>query len=177
MFRAFCILTCLAAPAWCQEFFTLKGHGGPIMDIAVSPSGQIATASFDNSVGAWSDGVPFWFDGHEAAVTALAFMDDNAIISGGDDFTLRAWSQRDPDRPRIIGKHQAKITAIAISVKGDVATASWDATIGLWSPDGTVKFLKGHQQGVNDVAFNADGTRVYSASTDGTVRILSLIHI
>lgn len=171
MLRAFCILAGLGLPASAQEFFTLKGHGGPIMDIAVSSSGQIATASFDNAVGVWDGNVPLWFDGHEAAVTALGFLNDRAIFSGSDDFTLRAWSLDEPEKPRVVGEHQAKITAIAISTQGQIATASWDATIGIWLPDGSVKFLKGHQQGVNDVSFSADGTRLYSASTDGTVRI------
>ncbi len=162
---------CLSAPGVAQDFFTLKGHGGPIMDIAVSPSGQIATASFDNAVGVWNGLEPIWFDGHEAAVTALEFLDNNLVFSGGDDFALRAWSLGDPEKTRIVGEHQAKITSIAISSEDVVATASWDATIGVWSPGGSVKFLEGHQQGVNDVAFSADGARLYSASTDGTVRI------
>ena len=58
---AFGLLLC-AAPVLAQEaaqgaepeFRTLKGHGGPVMAIAVAPSGQVATGSFDNSVGVWS---------------------------------------------------------------------------------------------------------------------------
>ena len=50
-----------------DEFFTLKGHGGPVMDVAVSAAtGQIASASFDNSVGMWDGRKPVWFDAHDA---------------------------------------------------------------------------------------------------------------
>ena len=171
MWRVLCMSVLLCTSAAAQEFFTLKGHGGPIMDIAVSPTGQIATASFDNAVGAWDGRDPTWLDGHEAAVTSVAYLSDGTIISGGDDFTLRAWTPKTPSAPKVLGQHQAKITSIAVSSTGLIATASWDATIGLWSLEGEPRFLKGHQQGVNDVTFSADGTRLYSASTDGTVRI------
>ncbi|MGI9400847.1 MAG: WD40 repeat domain-containing protein, partial [Rhizobiaceae bacterium] len=47
-----------------DDFFTLKGHGGPVMDIAVSAgNGQIASASFDNSIGVWTGRTPEWLDG------------------------------------------------------------------------------------------------------------------
>ncbi len=146
------------------------------MDIAVSPSDQIATASFDNSVGAWRSSGPAWLDGHEAAVTTVQFLDDTTIISGGDDFALRVWTLGDGIKSEVIGQHQAKITSVAVDSGGKkVATASWDAKIGLWSIDpasgGSSVFLEGHRQGVNDVVFSGDGSRLYSASTDGTIRI------
>ncbi|MBT8458351.1 MAG: cytochrome C, partial [Boseongicola sp.] len=126
------------------------------MDIAVSPSDQIATASFDNSVGAWGNGGPDWLDGHEAAVTTVQFLDDKTIVSGSDDFALRVWALGEGARSEVIGQHQAKITSVAVDPEGQkVATASWDATIGLWSIDpasgGSSVFLEGHRQGVNDI--------------------------
>ncbi|MEN8894000.1 c-type cytochrome [Planktotalea arctica] len=160
-----------APPLAAQDFYTLKGHGGPIMDIAVSPSGQIATASFDNAVGVWRGLVPIWFDGHEAAVTTVRFMNDDIVLSGGDDFALRLWDISAPGNSRIIGHHTAKILAIDVSAQL-IASASWDARIGLWPVGaGEPVFLKGHRQGVNDIAFSADGTRLYSVSVDGTIRI------
>lgn len=151
-----------------QEFFTLKGHGGPVMGIAVAPSGQIATASFDNAVGLWTDGHPTWLDGHEAAVNTVHF-DAELLCSGGDDFTLRCW----PDG-RIVGTHKGKITAIA-TAPGLIASASWDGSIGLWPQDGTpARALMGHQAGVNAVAFSRDHQTLYSASTDGTIRLWDL---
>lgn len=171
MLGRLCLCLCLATPALGQEFFTLRGHGGPIMDIAVSPTGQIATASFDNAVGAWKGDAPTWLDGHEAAVTALTFLDDATLLSGSDDFTLRQW--RD-GKGTIIGEHQAKILSIAVSPdRSLIASASWDATIGLWPVDAPdqARFLKGHRQGVNDLAFSDDGQSLYSVSTDGTVRL------
>lgn len=179
MIRALAIACLLAAPAAAQEFFALKGHGGPIMDVAVSPSGQIATASFDNSVGLWTGQTPHWFDGHEAAVNTVHFAQGSLLLSGGDDFVARAWEIA-TNTAFEIGRHKGKIAAITASPTGQfVATASWDGTIGLWPvPSATQeiapaseRFLEGHSQGVNDVVFSQNGTRLYSASIDGTVRI------
>ncbi|TMV08968.1 c-type cytochrome [Ruegeria sediminis] len=160
---AFCPL-----PLWAAEFFTLKGHGGPIMDIAAAADGRIATASFDNSVGLWNGHNPNWLEGHEAAVNAVVF-NGTAVYSAGDDFTLRRW----PDG-EVVGRHQGKIVGIAAS-KMHVATASWDGTIGVWPVDGSEPRMLGPiGSGVNAVAFTADGTQLYSAGADGALRLWDL---
>jgi cytochrome c len=183
MLRALVLILALATPATAQDFFTLKGHGGPIMDIAVAPSGQIASASFDNAIGIWTDGVPTWLDGHRAAVNTLLFATNTAVISGGDDLQVLFWSLPDA-KPQVLGSHQGKVTALALSDDAQlVASSSWDGTVGLWPIGPTQaelpypppdlpkpRFLQGHSQGVNDVVFSKDGMLIYSASADGTLR-------
>jgi cytochrome c len=146
-----------------QEFFTLKGHGGPIMGIAVAPDGQIATASFDNAVGLWTGPVPAWLDGHEAAVNTVLFAHD-ALFSAGDDFTIRRWPGGE-----VIGRHEGKVVALT-ALPGAIASASWDGSIGLWPLEGgEARMLTGHESGVNAVA-HAQG-KLYSAGSDGTLRL------
>lgn len=158
-------LTSLPVFAAAEGFFTLKGHGGPIMGIAVSQSDRIATESFDNAVGLWDGPTPSWLDGHEAAVNTVHFT-VHGIASGADDFTVRLW----PDG-RVVGRHRGKV--MALDDNGTLlASASWDGTIGLWPLQGDGgRLLQGHGAGVNAVAFSGDGTRLYSASTDGTLRL------
>ncbi len=157
-------LALVPLPAW-SEFFTLKGHGGPIMGIATAPDGRIATASFDNSVGLWAGKSPEWLEGHEAAVNSVVF-NGTAIYSAGDDFTLRRWPGG-----AIVGQHKGKIVGLAAS-KTHVATASWDGTIGLWPVDGSDPVLLGPTgSGVNAVAFSPDGAHLYSAGVDGALRL------
>ncbi|MBO9412795.1 MULTISPECIES: c-type cytochrome [unclassified Ruegeria] len=156
-------LALLPLPAW-SEFFTLKGHGGPIMGIATASDGRIATASFDNSVGIWSNQMPEWLEGHEAAVNAVAF-NGTAIYSAGDDFTLRRWPGGE-----VVGQHKGKIVHIAAS-KTHVATASWDGTIGLWPADGSDPTVLSAGGGVNAVVFTPDGSQLYSAGVDGALRL------
>lgn len=154
------------ALALANGFFTLKGHGGPVMGLAVAPDGRVATASFDNSVGVWTAGTPAWHDGHEAAVNTVLF-DGNDLYSAGDDFTLRRWPSG-----VVLGRHKGKVMALS-ALPGVIAAASWDGTIGLWprNGQGAGKLMKGHGGGVNALAATADGTRLFSASADGTIRI------
>ncbi len=135
------------------------------MDIAVAQDGRIATASFDNSVGVWRDRSPDWHEGHEAAVNTVIF-DGDTIFSASDDFTIRKWSSPGT----ILGRHRGKVVGLA-AAPGLVASASWDGTIGLWPRDGGEgRLLQGHSAGVNAVAFSDDHSRIYSASSDGTLR-------
>lgn len=152
-------LLLLAAPATAQEFTTLKGHGGPIMGIAVAHEGAVMTASFDNSVGVWHGRTPSWLEGHAAAVNAVA-LGDGFIVSGGDDFTVRLWTET----PRVLGTHRGKVMALAVS--GDlIASASWDGTIGLWPLTGEGRTLPA-PGGVNTVAFDGPDT-LYAGTSNG----------
>lgn len=181
MLRALVIAIVMASPLAAQEFYTLKGHGGPIMDVAVAPSGQIATASFDNAVGVWGPDGPLWLEGHRAAVNTVGFLNDRVLASGGDDFKLWIWSA-DDGAGRQAAAHTAKIADVAVAPDGQtIATASWDATIGLTHVDGldgptdtwqisNTIHLKGHRAGVNATTFTQDGETLYSASVDGTIR-------
>ena len=173
----FLIALVAGLPGAAQEFTTLKGHGGPVMALAVSPKGQVASASFDNSVGLWQGRVPTWLEGHAAAVKSLTFWDDGHALSGADDFALWLWSVSEGGG-RKLGDHKGPIAEIAVSgAAGLVATASWDGSIGLWPADwagagsAAPRFLQGHDQAVNTLAFAEGGKRLYSGSADGTIRI------
>ena len=175
-FRAFSIGAFVglfaALPVGAQDFFTLKGHGGPIKGIAVGTDGAIATASFDNSVGLWRAGSPEWMEAHDAAVNAVAYLGQGRIVSGGDDYALRFWDSN-TGILRLLGSHKAKIIQLDRSPDGSrVASASWDRTARVWSIDGAGWVeMKGHENTVNDVAFSPDGTRLYTASSDGSIRV------
>jgi cytochrome c len=166
------ILTLAAAPVASQQFTTLKGHGGPVMDIAVSDeTGRVATASFDNSVGLWDARSPKWLEGHDAAVNTVLFMGQGRLASAADDFSILLWDAKTDSRMRLEG-HKGKVMGLALSPEGAVlASASWDGTVGLWPMrGGQPSFLEGHEAPVNAVAFGRGG-QLYSASADGTIRI------
>lgn len=158
-----------------EGFFTLKGHGGPIKGIAVSPEGDsILTASFDYSLGLWRDGRPTWLEAHRAAANAVLFLDAATAVSGGDDFDIYRWDLTQGRAARMAG-HRGKIIQLALGPSGRwLASASWDGTVGLWdlqAPASTPpRLLRGHDGAVNDVAFSGDGRSLYSASADGTIR-------
>lgn len=166
-YRIAVCLWAFAMPVSAQEFETLKGHGGPIMGIAVSPAGQVATASFDNSVGLWSDRMPKWLEGHDAAVTAITFGPKGRLLSGGDDFALWVWD----DMPRELGRHKGKITSISVSPDARmVASGSWDGSIRIWNPlNGSYEELPYPGAGVNAVAFSPEGDALFAATSGGVI--------
>jgi len=170
-FAAIFTMLLFATSASAGEFFTLKGHGGPIMGVA-SNGTQIATASFDNSVGIWTEARPKWLEGHHAAVNAVTFVGKKLAVSAGDDFALILWDLATGTGTRLEG-HRGKVKSLAVSPDSRlIASASWDGSVGLWPVSGGVPvFLSGHTAGVSDVTFSKDGKRLYSGSLDGTVRV------
>jgi len=69
--------------------------------------------------------------------------------------------------------HEGGVFAVAIAPNGKfIATASEDATVKLWKPDGTLlKTLRGHQDGVYAIAIAPDSNLIASASLDKTVKL------
>jgi cytochrome c len=163
----------LSTPAPAQNFFTLKGHGGPVKGIDAGADGAIVTASFDNSVGLWRNGAPQWMETHEAAVNAVLYLGEGRVVSGGDDYAVRYWDSA-AGIVSELGRHEAKILQMALAPDGQsFATASWDRTARVWPlySNAPPVEMKGHANTVNDVVFSPDGARLYTASSDGTIRI------
>ncbi|MEO9818811.1 MAG: c-type cytochrome [Paracoccaceae bacterium] len=148
-----------------QEFTTLKGHGGPIMGLALTDKGQIVSASFDNSLGVWDGRDVRWLDGHDAAVTAVAMTGSGHIISGGDDFVVRYWGETN----RVLGRHKGKVASLSVSPDGTfVASGSWDGDIFLWSLNNADPIkLPYSGAGVNAVAHSLDGRHLFAATSKG----------
>ena len=164
--RAATLALLLALPAAAEDFHLLEGHGGPIMDVAVAPDGRVATASFDNAVGLWTDRAPEWRDGHEAAVNVVRF-DGAGLASGADDFAVILWDEA--GAPTRLGAHRGKVMGLALS-DDTVAAASWDGMVGLWPRDGSDPVFLPHGSPVNAVAWGPDG-RLYTAAADGVLRV------
>ncbi|NND19176.1 MAG: cytochrome C, partial [Silicimonas sp.] len=169
MRRLALILVLLALPASAAEFRALVGHGGPVMDAAISSDGsKVLTASFDNSVGLWtlgSDDV-VWLEGHEAAVKSVLFLSDGRAASGGDDFAVEIWELTSGKRIHRLEGHKGQVNGLALSPDGRVlASAGWDGSIWLWDVESgaAIAEMTGHESSVSDVAFSRGGETLYSA--------------
>ena len=155
----------------------LKGHGGPVRAIAVSPDGKSAlSGSFDTSAIRWSlatESAQQVLRFHSDAVNAVAFLRDGRMATAGADARIAVWTAGRQQPDQIFDGHRAPVAGLAVSPDGaSLASASWDHTVRLWSlADGAQRVLEGHTQNVNGVAFAPDGKSLVSVGYDLAVRI------
>jgi cytochrome c len=168
------LLACLAGLPAAAE---LRGHGGPVRAVAVSPDGRLAlSGSFDQSAILWA------IDGgaalavlrfHAGAVNAAAALPDGRFATGGEDGRIALWRPGQPEPERVVEGHAGPVVGLAVSPDGRaIASASWDGTARVTPLDGTApaRVLSGHAGNVNAVAFLPDG-RVATAGYDATLRV------
>jgi len=172
----FLLLPLCAVPAHAQ----LRGHGGPVRALAISPDGKTAVSgSFDTSAIRWSlqnNTAEQVLRFHDGAVNAVAILPDGRIATAGADARIAIW-QPGEQRPRaVLAGHTAPIVSLAVSPDGAMlASASWDRTARLWPLAGSApRILEGHEQNVNAVAFMPDGWALVTAGYDATLRIWPL---
>jgi cytochrome c len=155
----------------------LRGHGGPVRALAISPDGGHAVSgSFDTSAIRWSlsrNVAEQVMRFHDNAVNAVAWLKDGRVVTAGADAHIAIWTQGKPEPDRVLNGHSGPIAGLAVSGDGKwLASASWDHSVRLWLvAGGAPRVLEGHSQNVNGVAFSPDGRDLVSAGYDTTLRI------
>ena len=179
------VLTCAALLAILSLAVTdasaqLRGHGGPVRALAISPDGQTAlTGSFDSTAIRWSltrNAAEQVLRFHADAVNAVVLLGDGRAATAGADGRIAIWTAGKAEPDAVLEGHTAPIAALAASPDGaTLASASWDQTLRLWPlAGGAPRLLEGHTQNVNGVAFAPDGRTLVSVSYDQSVRIWPL---
>jgi cytochrome c len=158
----------------------LRGHGGPVRALAISPDGtQAVSGSFDTSAIRWSllrNAAEQVLRFHDGAVNAVVFLRDGRIATSGEDARIAIWRPGETRPETVLTGHQAPVAGLAISPDGTtLASASWDHTAQLWPlAGGAPRVIEGHAQNVNGVAFTPDGRALVTAGYDATLRITPL---
>jgi cytochrome c len=154
----------------------LRGHGGPVRSLAMSPDGGMAiSGSFDQSAIIWrldTGSARAVLRFHEGAVNAVAAMSNGHFVSAGEDGRIALWKVGDSAPMQIFEEHNGPIVGLAVSPdEQEIASASWDETASVRSLTNVQsKSFKGHHGNVNAVGFLPDG-RLVSAGYDTNVRI------
>ena len=159
----------------------MRGHGGPVRAVAISPDGRsILSGSFDTSVIRWSVATGFAeqvLRFHASAVNAVVFLSDTRMASASADGQIAIWTTGHSKPDAVLSGHSAPIVALAVSPdRTMLASASWDSTVRLWPLNGSgqTRVLQGHSQNVNGVAFTPDGRSLVSVGYDLTLRLWPL---
>lgn len=180
--RAFAVVTvgvlalAMAATAHAQ----LRGHGGPVRALAISPDGKTAiSGSFDTSAIRWSldrNAAVEVLRYHEGAVNAVADLGHGRVATSGEDVRIAIWRLGVAQPESVLEGHAAPVVALAVSPdRTMLASASWDHTARLWPlTGGAPRVLAGHSQNVNGVAFARDGRAAVTVGYDATLRIWPL---
>jgi cytochrome c len=166
------VFSSLVAPARAE----LRGHGGPVRALAVSPDGRFAlSGSFDQSAILWSleqRTAVHVLRFHDGAVNAAAALPDGRFVTAGEDGRLALWMQGRTEPVQAIEAHKGAVVGLAVAPDdAAIASASWDGTARVTPlAGGATRVLEGHQGNVNAVAFLADG-RIVTAGYDATLRL------
>ena len=170
------MLLLTALPAQAQ----LRGHGGPVRALAVSPDGtRVVSGSFDTTAIRWSlasGTAEKVLRFHEGAVNAVVFLSDGRVATSGEDARIAIWRPGDDTPMTVLEGHTAPVVGLAVSPDGKLlASAAWDHTARLWPlGGGEPRVLEGHQQTVNGLPSRRTGARVITAGYDATLRIWPL---
>src|SRR5215218_9051412 len=121
-----------AVPAAAQ----LRGHGGPVRAVAVSPDGAHAiSGSFDSSAIRWSlprNAAEQVLRFHNSAVNAVALLPGGRAVTGGEDGRIAVWNVGEQQPTTVLEGHTAPVVALAVSPDAAfLASASWDGTVRL----------------------------------------------
>ncbi len=147
-----------------------------------SPDGRyIVTADFGGVIKIYDkDGTPvktLTNDDH-AEIHGIAISpDDNLIVSGANDATIKLWNFK---TGRLLetfaGGHSKQVNCVNFSSTGDqIVSASDDQTVRLWDLHGkNTLVIDGHAGAVKSAQFSPNSSQIISASFDGTAKIWDL---
>ena len=96
--------------------------------------------------------------GHYSHVAALCVLQDNLLISGSDDGTIRLWDLTSGLQIAELESHDAFISDLCLLHGGRLASSSGDGTIAIWDLEsGTVQARLRGRRPVHALALLADG--------------------
>jgi WD40 repeat protein/serine/threonine protein kinase/Flp pilus assembly protein TadD len=149
--------------------------------VAASPQSDLVASNWGSQIRIWnaqSGELLRTFAGHLGATNAIAFLANKSLIaSGGEDGSVRLWSMDSGEPVAEYAADIGSIRTLAVSENDRwLAAAGKSGQIAIWdlrtSPaNPVVRTFEGHRNEVSALVFQPLGSRLASASDDGTVRL------
>ena len=152
----------------------LKEYGERADRLAQLPDGRIVIASDDKLLihDSKTGQCLKKLKGHNRKITCLSVLNNECIVSGSWDETLRVWNPITGACLQILDGHHGFITCISVLTKERIVSGSDDGTIQIWNYKNgkCLRNLTGHKKGITCLAVLQNG-RIVSGSEDCTLRI------
>jgi len=120
--KRLCVVSLLLPLALNAAQAQLRGHGGPVRALAISPDGKHAVSgSFDTSAIRWSlerNVAEQVMRFHDDAVNAVVWLKDGRIVTAGADAHIAIWTPGRQQPDRILNGHTGPIVGLAVSPDG-----------------------------------------------------------
>jgi len=165
--------------AWNTDGTKDKTIGTTVVDIwslSLAPGGKyLAAGTFEKKVHIYdlvTGAHVRTLDGHEKSVLAVAWLDENRLVSGSLDETVRIWDVPTGRILQTLTGHGGNIYSIAVHpATGLFVTASRDNSIRLWQAgkEKSIRTFIGHDQAVMSVSLSPDARWMLTGSYDNTV--------
>ena len=154
----------------------------PLTCMAVDPRGKrVACGTMDSQIfilDSVSGNQKRVLKGHEAAVSAVAFIDGGkGLLSTSWDCTTRRWTSTGPARDMPVIRHNSEVKALTVGTeKARGAAGSRDGEVKVFYSRSmkTYRNIQAHRTDVSGLAFAQDESVLVTASWDGESKIFDL---
>lgn len=162
----------------CENYGTLTGHKGAILDLHWSRDSRILfSASADMHLASWDleTGTRIRRHiGHEEVINSMDISKrgEELLISGSDDGTIGIWDPRTKNAVDFI-ETEFPITAVALAEAGnEIYSGGIDNDIKVWDMrrKAVVYSMLGHTDTISSLRVSPDSQTLLSNSMDSTVR-------
>ena len=158
-----------------------------IVNSIVALNAYIVMGSSNGMISVWDlkngEIIATW-KAHPESVNSVAVTpDEQFVISGSDDKTIKIWKlpkNKNITDITLVGTltgHTNVVDGVAIAPNGQIlASGSWDGTIKIWnfSSKELLQTLEGHSEIVNAIAISPDGQFLASGSKDNQIKLWNL---
>ena len=112
--------------------------------------------------------------GHAAPISALSFVGNDHLVSGGNDGGLSVWDVAHGHRLHLLTpSHDKRVSELCSNQRGtQFASVSWDSFVRIWDLQKARKEteIRLHPKPVSSVSFHPDGFMLVTGCWDGIVR-------